>query len=602
MTLAVGFQNIWQFPSLRYHRQLGLVFQERVADVTVFVNGTNLILPYILTQLAFLGVATSQGYICVPENIGKVTHDLVEGQLLFKKEDIGSNITEVLYDRIRSLNPQVQIKILSENDIESHDYDFVIALPREDEAILLPKSSRIIWGQIGKISSYVGYDRIKTPKYEINVLTPSLSAAASAIIAQEILRVKRLIRPYEILKTQITVNFYIRYPNIGLIAAESRKKGTTEEIGLFKFKALIGGEEFKTSIEPIVENGKINPHEAIFRVVLPEYSFLSRFLYDSIEVLSEEGKELITPMKPLLISPIKGPRIENGILIEPNVKVPDVISGVKVTLFGVGGIGSWVAALIAITRVKDADLIIVDMDDVVEEHNLNRQILYDNDSLGLPKAEAAAKRIKELNPRINVKSYLTQVKLNTIKQLIEVPSEGDATNHSIETEDKTVEVFLRPSEEPALIRDIKNSDIILTTFDNLRGRYLTSFIAKIINADFINAGAQDFIGNIDFIKKDDGCLICRYGEGIKYDETRHSCTEWGEIPMLSIVTTVSFIAALQTALLIARVANIGELEHYYYYRGRENKLYVCPNDLNCPIHGKKAGCPKHLNSPTLIYF
>ena len=40
--------------------------------------------------------------------------------------------------------------------------------------------------------------------------------------------------------------------------------------------------------------------------------------------------------------------------------------------------------------------------DVVEETNLQRQILYTSEDLGLYKADVACKRLKVLNPDINV--------------------------------------------------------------------------------------------------------------------------------------------------------------------------------------------------------
>jgi len=380
------------------------------------------------------------------------------------------------------------------------------------------------------------------------------------------------------------------------------KENERAEFKYFRFRGLVGGEEFKAIPEEVIEGGRVSPNEAVFRVVLPEHSFLTRFIYDSIEVLTQESEEYYTPINHVIISPVKGVEIVDGKLIEPDVNLPSRITGKKIVLFGVGGVGSWVAALIAVSDFEDIDLSIVDMDDVVEEHNLNRQILFIRESLGKPKAKAAEDRIKELNPSIRVRGYVEKVTLDTIRDLVAYLERKIDYSKGLEGIEG-LEGLIKISESPKLVVDIANADVLLTTFDNLRARYLVSFMSKIVGVDMINAGAQEFIGNIDYLPKDGGCLVCYYGEAIKYDEVRMSCSEWGEIPVQSIVTTVSLIAALQTALLIAILANLKNIEHYYHYRGVTNSLRACPYELNkCPIHRKRPTCPKHLNSESYAYF
>ncbi len=70
----------------------------------------------------------------------------------------------------------------------------------------------------------------------------------------------------------------------------------------------------------------------------------------------------------------------------------------KVAIMGVGGIGSSLSFQLAATGVS---LRLVDWD-VVELGNLNRQILYTTGDLGKPKVYVAMKRLKELNPDIEV--------------------------------------------------------------------------------------------------------------------------------------------------------------------------------------------------------
>ncbi len=75
------------------------------------------------------------------------------------------------------------------------------------------------------------------------------------------------------------------------------------------------------------------------------------------------------------------------------------LKGSRVTVLGVGGLGSYVAVELAAAGV--GDLLLVD-DDLVEGHNLNRQILYTQDDVGTSKVAAAAARIAAVNPLIRV--------------------------------------------------------------------------------------------------------------------------------------------------------------------------------------------------------
>lgn len=71
----------------------------------------------------------------------------------------------------------------------------------------------------------------------------------------------------------------------------------------------------------------------------------------------------------------------------------------KVSVLGVGGLGSFVALSLASMGV--GELIVVD-DDTVEESNLNRQVLYTRRDVGRYKVDAAAERLALVNPHIRV--------------------------------------------------------------------------------------------------------------------------------------------------------------------------------------------------------
>ncbi len=73
-----------------------------------------------------------------------------------------------------------------------------------------------------------------------------------------------------------------------------------------------------------------------------------------------------------------------------------------VLIVGIGGLGVEVAKNLAMVSV--GKLILVDLD-TVEYSNLNRQVLFIGAPEGAPKAEFAAKRLREMNPFITVEAY-----------------------------------------------------------------------------------------------------------------------------------------------------------------------------------------------------
>lgn len=91
----------------------------------------------------------------------------------------------------------------------------------------------------------------------------------------------------------------------------------------------------------------------------------------------------------------------------------------KVLVIGSGGLGSPLLLYLAAAGV--GTLGIVDLD-VVDDSNLQRQVLFGVENIGSPKVEAAKKRLQNLNPYINIKTYNTQF---TSKNALEIISDYD---------------------------------------------------------------------------------------------------------------------------------------------------------------------------------
>ena len=74
----------------------------------------------------------------------------------------------------------------------------------------------------------------------------------------------------------------------------------------------------------------------------------------------------------------------------------------RVAVFGVGGVGGYVVEALARSGVGALDLIDKDR---VSESNINRQIIALHSTVGQYKTEAAAARVKDINPEICVRTH-----------------------------------------------------------------------------------------------------------------------------------------------------------------------------------------------------
>ncbi len=89
------------------------------------------------------------------------------------------------------------------------------------------------------------------------------------------------------------------------------------------------------------------------------------------------------------------------------------LAAARVAVFGLGGVGGHAAEALARSGVGALDLI---DNDAVSETNLNRQIVALRSTVGLPKVEAMARRLRDINPDIRL----------TLHPLFYLPETADA--------------------------------------------------------------------------------------------------------------------------------------------------------------------------------
>jgi len=75
------------------------------------------------------------------------------------------------------------------------------------------------------------------------------------------------------------------------------------------------------------------------------------------------------------------------------------LEGARVAVFGLGGVGGYTVEALARAGIGKLDLI---DSDTVSLSNRNRQILATRSTLGLPKTEAAKRRVLDINPEAKV--------------------------------------------------------------------------------------------------------------------------------------------------------------------------------------------------------
>lgn len=87
----------------------------------------------------------------------------------------------------------------------------------------------------------------------------------------------------------------------------------------------------------------------------------------------------------------------------------------RVLVIGAGGLGSPVLLYLAAAGVGTIGII---DDDVVDLSNLQRQVIHDTNGVGTPKIASAARKIRQLNPAINVVEYPYRIDESNAQEII----------------------------------------------------------------------------------------------------------------------------------------------------------------------------------------
>ena len=208
-----------------------------------------------------------------------------------------------------------------------------------------------------------------------------------------------------------------------------------------------------------------------------------------------------------------------------------------VCIIGLGATGSRTAELLA--RAGVGNLVLIDRD-VIELSNLQRQTLYTEEDLNLPKVIQAEKHLKKINSKIRIKSFFKDISYNNI------------------------ESFVR-------------GDLILDCTDNMETRFLLNefCLEKDIPWIFCSViGSMGMLFNI--IPKKTPCFSCIFKEP---EDILGTCDTEGILN-----TTATMISSLQVTeeiKILTRQPVMKELLYYDLWKQKLNKTKI-KKDPNCP--------------------
>ncbi len=186
------------------------------------------------------------------------------------------------------------------------------------------------------------------------------------------------------------------------------------------------------------------------------------------------------------------------------------IGATRVALIGAGGLGNPAALYLGASGI--GHLTIVD-DDAVDLGNLQRQIAFDDTTLGQPKAPALCRRIEALNPEVSTRA------------------------------------LTRRADETALAELAADHDLLIDASDNFETRFALGRASLTTATPLVSGAAIRFQGQVTLFdprRPDSPCYRCLYIE--ESEEEQESCADRGIFsPLTGIVGAAMAAEALKLA-------------------------------------------------------
>ncbi|MGF1451002.1 MAG: ThiF family adenylyltransferase [Opitutales bacterium] len=234
------------------------------------------------------------------------------------------------------------------------------------------------------------------------------------------------------------------------------------------------------------------------------------------------------------------------ILPEVGLEGQGRLRNASVLLVGLGGLGSPAALYLAgagLGRLGLCDA------DVVEAHNLHRQVLHSLDNVGEPKTASAARRLGRLNPAVHLVEHPAGISSENARELV------------------------------------RGYDLVLDGSDNFPTRYLVNDACVLEGKPLISGSIFQFEGQMTLYRPPVGpCLRCLYPE-MPAPGTVPNCAEAGVLGALcAMVGSVLAMEVVKLALGFPETLG-GRLMTLDARSTRWRELKV-RRDIKCPLCGE----------------
>lgn len=219
----------------------------------------------------------------------------------------------------------------------------------------------------------------------------------------------------------------------------------------------------------------------------------------------------------------------------------------SIAIVGLGGLGSPVALYLVAAGVGRLGLI---DDQRVERSNLNRQVLYGDGDLGKPKADAAASRLRELDPAIRLDVRQESVRAANVEAMFAA------------------------------------YDLVIDATDSFETKFLLNDAAVLLRKPLVHGAVLQWGGQVTTIVPDGPCLRCLFLEPPDPADIL-SCEEAGIMGAATgVVGSVQAEEALKLLLEVGTPLS-GRIFRHDGLNG-EARITTFARDANCPVCSARA--------------
>lgn len=183
----------------------------------------------------------------------------------------------------------------------------------------------------------------------------------------------------------------------------------------------------------------------------------------------------------------------------------------RAVIVGVGALGSVSAN--TLVRAGVGQVVLVDRD-FIEKDNLQRQVLYRESDIGMPKAIVAAEALRQINSEIEIEAHVADLDYKNVVHLFESP-------------------------QPA--------DVVVDGTDNFETRFLINDAAVSLGIPWVYGGCLGCEGQtMTILPGETACLGCLMMNGPPPPGTTATCDSAGILsPIINVIASIQAVEAIK---------------------------------------------------------